>query len=395
MGKLTNTAVGAAKPPKAGIATIYEGNGFGVRITAGGVKSFVLRYRVGRRQRLYTIGAYPAWGVGAARKEAGRLRQLVDTGADPLADRNHKRTAETVAELGELYIAEHAKPHKRTWRTDERRIAKYVDPAMGTRRIEDITRRDVATLVAKVAKVAPIEANRLLALVRKMFSFAVDRELVKVHPCLRMKAPAPESVGSRAFTTPAEIKAFWELTADDSREAAALRLLLLTGARVSEVAELPWSEVDTDAAEWSLPAARHKGKRDHLVPLTDDMLQILRSRPQAGAYVFQGPKGAPLRAKAVEKALHALAPALAERGVAPLTPHALRRTVETGMAAVGVAKEYRDRVLGHKDASVGAVHYNKHDYKAEKRAALEAWGRHVRKAIGEGGNVIPFPAKAG
>lgn len=396
MANLTDAAVRKLEAPAKGITTLYEGAGFGVRVTASGAKSFVLRYRIGKLQRLYTIGAYPAWSVVDARKEANRLRQLVDTGIDPLAARQHKRQAETMDELGELYIDEHAKPHKRTWRTDERRIDKYVLPAMKGRRIEDITRRDVAALVAKVAKTAPIEANRLLALVRKMFSFAVDRDLIQTHPCLRMSAPSAESPGSRALMSPAEIKAFWQATAADSREHRALRLLLLTGARVSEVAELPWSEIDLDAGEWALPAARHKGKRDHLVPLPADALAVLPERPDDGGYVFAGRMGAPMRAKRVEHALHALAPTLAKHGVAPLTPHALRRTVETGMASIGVAKEYRDRVLGHKDASVGAVHYNKHDYKAEKRNALEAWARHVRKAVGDqADNIVPFTAKAG
>lgn len=398
MANLTDAAVRKLEAPEKGITTQYEGAGFGVRVTPAGVKSFVLRYRVGKLQRLYTIGPYPAWSVAQARTEANRLRQLIGTGADPLASRQHKRVAETMEELGDTYIKEHAKPKKRTWRTDERRIAKYVTPAMKGRRIEDITRRDVSALVNKVAKTAPIEANRLLALVRKMFSFAVDNGLIENHPCLRMSAPSAESAGSRALTSPAEIKAFWEATDTDSREHAALRLLLLTGARVSEVAELPWAEIDLETGDWALPAARHKGKRDHLVPLPADALAIVKARPREpkALHVFGGRKDAPMRAKRVEQALHDLTPALAKVGVAPLTPHALRRTVETGMASIGVAKEYRDRVLGHKDASVGAVHYNKHDYKAEKRNALEAWANHVRKAIGaQADNIIPFTAKAG
>lgn len=401
MAKLTDATVRALPAPDRGNKVTYEGGGFGVRVTAAGAKSFVLNYRAEGRERRITIGPWPAWGVAVARKEAGRLRQLADAGEDPLAERQRRRDADTIEELAERYIDEHARPKKRSWRQDERRLAKYVLPVWRSRKIEDVRRQDVSELVAKIAKATPVEANRILTLVSTLFSFAVDAGLIENHPCLRMAKPTKEEPRERALKSNAELQMVWEITGGGDwadtippREAAAIRLLLLTGARVSEVAEMAWSEVDLDAAEWTLPAARHKGNRVHLVPLSPEAVAILRELPRTGAYVFSGARGGPLTKKHVSSALIRASERLAERGIEKFTPHDLRRTVETGLAALKVPKEYRDRVLGHVDGSVGGRHYNKHDYADEKREALDKWQRHVLAIIGGDDNVIQFPARS-
>jgi integrase len=316
----------------------------------------------------------------------------VDRGQDPLAERKLTRDAETIGELAERYVSEHAR-NKRSGAEDERRLRKHVLPEWKSRRIESITRREVAALVGRIAVGTPVEGNRVLALVRKMFSFAVDKGVLEVHPCLRMQAPGKERPRERALQTDAELRAVWNSTgaggALPGREAAAIRLLLLTGARVSEVSEMRWAEIHGN--EWHLPASRNKGKRDHLVPLTAEAKAILDSQP-SGEFVFQGPRGGPLSKKHVELAVRTLCASLG--GIEGFTPHDLRRTVETGMAAAGVPREYRDRVLNHKDASVGGVSYNKHDYKDQKRAALESWARRLRSAIEGQSKVVPFPVSS-
>jgi len=402
MGKLTDSVVRALATPAAGNRITYEGNGFGVRVTASGAKAFVLNYRVDGRERRITIGSYPAWSVTAARVQAAKLRQQADIGSDPLAERQRRRDANTFQDLAERYIIEHAKVHKRSWKEDQRRLAKHVLPAWKARKSEDLTRRDVDALVSRIARDTPIEANRVLALVRKMFSFALDKSLVEVHPCLRMRAPGKEVARARVLQSAEELQWLWMVTGGGewadvmpAREAATLRLLVLTGARVSEVASVPRRELDLVANEWHLPAARNKGKRDHLIPLVPEAAEIVNSWPSDGEYLFQGARGGALNKKAVERALRATLAKAAAQGskVIDFTPHDLRRTVETGMAAAGVPKEYRDRVLNHKDTSVGAVNYNKHDYLQQKRAALEAWTHRLDGLLGRTqGRVVPMRA---
>ncbi len=391
MGKLTDSTVRALQVPPSGNRITYEGNGFGVRITAAGARAFVLNYRVDGRERRITIGSYPAWSVAAARTQAAKLRQQADLGKDPLLERQRRRGADTVFELAERYINEHAKAHKRSWKEDQRRLNKHVLPVWSARKVEDVTRRDVDALVSRIARDTPIEANRVLALVRKMFSFALDKAIVEAHPCLRMRAPGKETARDRALQTPADLQLLWQITgggewADTmpAREAAALRLLVLTGARVSEIASMPTLELDLIANEWHLPAARNKGKRDHLVPLVEEAVVIVEAQPRQGRYLFQGSRGGALNKKAVERALRATLAKAKTQGyeVVEFTPHDLRRTVETGMAAAGVPKEYRDRVLNHKDASVGGINYNKHDYLQQKREALTAWAARLQGLLG-------------
>src|SRR6185312_2927848 len=139
-------------------------------------------------------------------------------------------------------------------------------------------------------------------------------------------------------------------------ESAILRMILLTGCRPGEACGLPWAEVDLDARTWLLPAERSKNGMEHLVPLTDEVVALLRQQPHSGPWVFPAAKGGRYAVNNLSKALRPAVARLARVGVDPFTPHDLRRTVETGMAAAKVPKEYRDRVLNHKDASVGGVH---------------------------------------
>jgi integrase len=166
---------------------------------------------------------------------------------------------------------------------------------------------------------------------------------------------------------------------------------LLTGARACEVTELPWTEIDLEAATWALPASQSKNKRPHLIPLIPEALVMLRRRREevSGAYVFPAARKAFMVDEHLSRPLKMISEKLAHLGIAPFTTHDLRRTVETGMAAAKVPKEYRDRVLNHIDSSVGGVHYNMHDYEDEKREALEKWARRLEGLLtGAQSNVV-------
>jgi integrase len=249
-----------------------------------------------------------------------------------------------------------------------------------------------------------------------MFSFAVDKGIIDQHPCLRMAAPGGKlKARTRALTTAKELRVLWRITDPDGiwcrepeagrsktkirnqrfvqGEADALRMVLLTGARASEVTDLPWSELDLDAATWLLPAERSKNNRPHLVPLLPQLVDMLRARRSvvSSGWVFPAKRGGHLTAGHLQRPLRAICARLGRLGLEPFTTHDLRRTVETGMAAAKVPKEYRDRVLNHVDSSVGGVHYNMHDYEDEKREALEKWARRLEGMLtGKESNVVPM-----
>lgn len=384
------------------------------------------------------------WARQEARQLIGRIAGGTDPAQEKKVAREEREAARqeeakeiTVATLAERYMHEHSKPNKRTWKEDERRLSRYVIPAWGTRKAKSIVRADVRALVASVAKKENphtgkkqvAEGGSLLALISGLFSFALDQEIIDSHPGGRIKVPGGKPAPrTRALTTPKELRVLWEITRPGTRvtgkprpnarpsiwtrplpqrkgmrnlrnnrfahgEGDAIRLLLLTGARANEIAQLPWSELDLDAATWLLPAERSKNGLPNLVPLLPEAVAILRRRREVatGEYVFPGPQRAHLTDNNLSKPLKRVCARLAPLGIAPFTPHDLRRTVETGMAAAKVPKEYRDRVLNHVDASVGGKHYNMYDYLDEKREALEKWWRRLDAMItGSESNVVPL-----
>jgi len=450
--KLTEKYIATMPPPRGHdrIDRDAETRGLAVRITESGARSFLFCYTFDGKERRWPLGPWAprvsgrlgedatrkaAGSLEWARQEVARLRLKVQSGIDPAAEKQEARAQRdaakqqaareiTAATLADRYLTEWAKPKKRSWKEDERRLIAYIVPVWGTRKVKEITRADVDALVSPVAigdeakgiAPRPAEAGHRLALVRKMFSFALDKGIIDVHPCLRMKAPGGQpKPRTRALTTARELRVLWRITEPGSLwsrapakrrtsnrvrdcrftqgEADALRLVLATGARASEVTELPWAELDLDAATWVLPAARSKNKRTNLIPLLPEAVAMLRRRREAvsGPYVFPAARSAHMVDEHLSRPLKAVCARLGRLGIAPFTTHDLRRTVETGMAASKVPKEYRDRVLNHVDASVGGMHYNMHDYEDEKREALDKWARRLESMLkGSVSNVVPL-----
>jgi integrase len=142
---------------------------------------------------------------------------------------------------------------------------------------------------------------------------------------------------------------------------------------------------------WTLSAERSKNKRPNLIPLVGEAFEILeRRKKNGGAHVFGGARSAHLSANRLSIVLRRACKRLQRLKIAYFTPHDLRRTVETGMAAARVPKEYRDRVLNHLDGSVGGVHYNLYDYELEKKSALEAWALRLGTLLTPASNVLPL-----
>jgi len=171
----------------------WEPHGLGVRVTTKGVKSFVFVYRFEGRLRMMTLHnetgktTYPAITLAEAREAHRDAQDKLNKGIDPAAkaftEREVERKAPTVEDLAFRYLKEWAMPRKRSWKTDKRILEKDVLPEWGQRKVKDITRADVRDLLRKVLGRGGIMANRTLALVRKMFNYAVDElEIIPVSP---------------------------------------------------------------------------------------------------------------------------------------------------------------------------------------------------------------------
>src|ERR1700730_16551383 len=157
--------------------------GFGLRVTASGIKSWIYLYRVNGRPRRYTIGRYPDLSLADARLRAKTARNEVARGVDPSATKVQLRRAETFGELADQFIDDYAKPRKRPWQIDQGDIASELARWRHVK-AADIKRRDVIALLKAIAdRPAPIKANRIQALVRKIYNWAIGRDLVETNPC--------------------------------------------------------------------------------------------------------------------------------------------------------------------------------------------------------------------
>lgn len=404
-----------------------EGNGFTIRVMPSGVKSWLYIYAIDGKRREMNLGSYPDVTLETARGKFEEAKKKVKNGIDPLAEEeareDARRKAPTVAKLITEYIEKHAKPSKRSWYEDERILNKDALAAWGNRKAADIKKRDVVLLLESIIeRGSPGSANSNFKIIRKMFRFAVQRDILEHSPCDGVVMPAPLNRGDRVLNE-AEIKTLWNSldTCHVSPEIRrAIRLILATGQRPGEVIGMHTREID--GHWWTIPAERSKNKKVHRVYLTDTALNLIGDTTGKG-YIFRGvqrkqkegekpkpekPMGRLSISQVVSRNLSS--PVLVndkpvfdkkgnlvtenKLGVADFTPHDLRRTAATFMASMGFMDEIIDAVLNHVKQGIIRT-YNRHDYDKEKQQALEAWERKLNSIIsGAENKVIPIKRKA-
>jgi integrase len=411
--------------------------GFGVRVSSAGKTYFAMRRVNGKlvRAKIDTTDKITA---EQARKSAEGMLADMGKGNDPNEVKREKvRAAEdkakevTVAKLCADYIEKHAKPKKRSWAKDEEILNRDVIPAWGKRKAADITKRDVVLVLEKIVdRGAPIMANNEFAVIRKMFNWSVEKDILKTTPCLGVKMPSERVSCTRTFSEP-EIKTFWNSLdgcAMSGEIRAALRLILVTAQRPGEVIGMHTNEIDGEW--WTIPAERAKNKKAHRVYLSPLAREIIfKSIGQAAGageggidqeysgYVFPTPskkKDQPIAPQALIVAVSRNLewpmtdakgkplfdaegkPATVNKiGVDHFTPHDLRRTAATFMAEAGEMDEVIDAVLNHAKQGVIKV-YNQFKYDKQKQQALESWARKLTAITtgSEGAKVLPMRRKA-
>ena len=400
--------------------------GLELRVSAKGTKSWRLHYtrRSDGKRRVVGLGSYPALPLKEARTKARGLQNEIEgaeTRADPAAKALAIRQAETFAEVSTEWFERHGVPNKtpRTLRDDRSMLDRHILPRIGSLRAIEVTKRDVIHLLDAVVGAADargIEAgtgrkmthrpNRVFELVRSIFRWAVGRDLLKVDPTWGLQPPIKKEEERERNLSAEEIAKFWAaldrtplekravrglprgarvVGADDvpltRMTALAMKLSLVTGQRISEVAGLEMKEIDISQSPpmWTVPGKRTKNKKPNRVPLSPLALVVIaEARELAGfsEWLFPSPTGkAPIGAHAATKALERARPAI---GIEDFRIHDLRRTAATRMAELGISPHTISLVLNHSSARKGSVTskvYVQYSYDKEKREALEAWGR--------------------
>lgn len=398
---LTDALLRTLAPPLHGRLEVSDTRcpGLAFRVTPTGARSWCFRFRDPRNGRTSraTIGRYPDISLAAARDRAGDLRRQVAHGGNPVEEKRRARsesTIKTFAHLADRYLNEYARRVKRSASADERNLRLHILPQWSTRQFAEIGRGDViALLEGLIADGKPTLANRVQALISSIFTFAIDAALVDSNPCARLRRRGVETRGERVLSED-EIRTFWAGIVQSPvsrRLGLALRLQLLLGVRPVEVAGMRRDELehfdDPTRAGWMIPAERMKAKRAHYVPLSPMARAIIAEAldlvPSDQPFVFASQKAlGAIRPNALPIAMQRFGrhlPATVEGAVSwqasPPSPHDLRRTVATRLAALGIPGEDVAAVLAHAAAGVTKAHYDRYDRAREKRRALLLWSQ--------------------
>ncbi|MGI4843004.1 MAG: tyrosine-type recombinase/integrase [Janthinobacterium lividum] len=382
--------------------------GFGVRVGSKGDISFQYLYRSSGKPRRYTLGKFPALSLRAARMEYQRAALLVSEGGDPASEQRTKRqaqrTALTVEALCHEFIERYAKLQKRTWQADARRLERDVIARLGKCALKEVTRRDLTKLLdVKMDEGAPISANRLQALLSKLFGWAVERGHLDVSPAAGMRKPAKETSRERVLQHQEIFPLWYELDTGAATgmhvvTRRALQVMLLTGQRKGEVLRMKWDDIEAldGRATWTIPPGSSKNGKSHRVPLSSnvvDLLMLLKVTLAAlgisSTWCFPSPVK-PLQHLSLTAPDHALREEL-KRSEGPFnalqqfTPHDFRRTVATGLSVLGYTRLIVQKVLNHVDTSVTSV-YDRYNYDSEKREALSRWAEMLMAATWPAGH---------
>jgi integrase len=347
--KLTDAIVKELPAPRSGSRKTYDTDvkGFGIRITSAGARSFILNYRTQLgRERRYTIGSFPDWKTGAARAEATELKKVIDRGGDPLGEIKAGREAPTVADLCQRFEAEYL-PRKRpsTQTSYRQQIAAQIRPDLGKLKVAEVTFADIDAVHRAISKRAPWRANRVVALLSRMFSMAIRWRLRADNPCKGIERN--DEPKRRRYLSADELGRL--ITAldrhKDRQSADIVRLLLLTGARRGEVLQARWDDFDLALGVWSKPGATTKTRTEHQVPLSDAALHLLtdlRQRvPRGVEWVFPAPDG---HRRDVKDAWASLCRAADITGA---RVHDLRHTYASVLASAGLSLPIIGQLLGH------------------------------------------------
>jgi integrase len=442
--KLTIRGINALKPAESGKRYVLwdtEVSNFGLRVTDTGKISFIVMRRVdGKLLRRvvaeHRVGAeYTEGLLSQAREDARATLRDMSHGVDPKqkrarareqaladderAEKEHaERKANSFGAVAEDFIKRHVLPKLKSGKDLAAAIRRELIPAWGDRPISEITRRDVVKLLEKVVdEDRPYAAHHLVAYLSKLFNWAIVRDVYGLNASPITRGIGKDIIGAKKprqrVLSDAELREIWNAT-----EATAypfgpfVRMLLVTGQRLREVANAKWSEFDLDNSLWTIPAGRMKGDAAHEVPLSALALEFLRSLPRdekkrrdPNAYVFSTMGGtAPI--SGFSKAKIALDRLLAEtRAKAALEGedptalpgwvfHDLRRTMRTNLSGLPVPDLVAELVIAHAKPGLHKV-YDQHAYRDEKKRALDLWAAKLISIVEGtgGGNVVRLTAR--
>jgi integrase len=389
--RLTKSAIDALPTPKSDIVYWDAGcPGFGIKVTPKGRKVFIVLYRIGgtgSKLRKYTIGPYGRVTLHQARVAAQKVFAAKLEGRDPAAEKRAARrriVADLVEDLLEAFIAQRLSQN-RSGGEIARLLRREIGKTWAGRSIHEISKRDVVEVVTAIEqRGAPVAANKALKAIKTFLRWCVGRAVLDQTPAEGVPLPFKEVARDRVLDDDELTRVILAARQIGGPYGGIVEFLALTGQRREEVARLQWEELDLARRVWTIPKSRTKNAKAHVVHLSGEALAAVKRADQRGPLVFSLLGTKPFqefsRAKRVLDQLS---------GVTGWRVHDLRRTCVSGMARLGVAPHVADKILNHQTGTISGVAavYQRHEFLAERRAALDLWGAHVSQLLKE----IPQP----
>lgn len=394
--------------------------GFGLMVTGTGARSYLVQYQIGGRgspTRRYTIGRHGSpWTAERARDRATDVLEMVRKRIDPVEHErmNRNAAAEGKKDAARLAFDAYAETFGRKY-IDAKALRSGEDiksvfrrdltPAFKSRSLSTIRRSEIADCLDNIADRSMSAAVKAHKWLRKMFVWAVDRGDIGASPMDGMAPPGKDGERTRVLKGD-ELRAVWIASeAMGEPYTSFVKLLMLTGQRLREVAGMSWAEVDLTKAQWIIPASRTKNKREHLVPLAPLVVSILTARfPKEESRkgpVFTTDGDKPIngfskpKAKLDGEVVKALASMEADALpiMQPWVFHDLRRSFSTGCQSLGFPIEHTEAAINHVSGKRGGLVrvYQLWEYQPEKVAVMAAWARHLEAVVSDAtNNVIPL-----
>ena len=379
--KLTKSTIDSLRTPNSDVVYWDAGlPGFGVKVTPKGRKVFIVLYRTGgagSKLRKYTIGPYGRVTLHQARVAAQKVLAARLEGRDPAAEKREAKRrvmADCVEDLLETFIAQRLSKN-RSVAEISRLLRREVGKPWAGRSIHEITKRDVVEVVSGIEqRGAPGAANKTLKSIKTFLRWCVGRAVLDRSPAEGVPLPAREVARDRVLNDEELAQVILAARKIGSPYGGIVELLALTGQRRQEIAGLQREELDLAQRVWTIPKARTKNAKAHIVHLSKEALAVLKRADQREPFVLS-----PLGTKTFQDFTHAKRLLDQLSGVTGWRLHDLRRTCVSGMARLGVAPHVADKILNHQAGTISGVAavYQRHDFLPERQDALNRWGAHV------------------
>jgi integrase len=376
---------------------LTDGKGLFLEVKPNGVKAWRYRFELSGKESVFALGEYPGTGLAEARQKRQDARELVKQGINPAHNRQLDRirqeqaNATTFEAVALEWLA--LKDWEEVTKTKRRAMLdRVVFPHIGQLPIKQVTPAHVLNVLTKTAKTAPTIANEAKRAMSGVFELAIATLRADTDPVypVRKALPANKTQHKRALSADEIGQLLRDLEGyqGNFQTVAAFKLMWLTLCRPSEAIEACWSEFDLDGAIWRIPPERMKKRKEHVMPLPVQAVELLRTiHGVTGrhAHVFpnRDDRTKPMADASMRQALKNLG------WSGKYSPHATRTTGSTRLNEMGYLADWIERQLAHEDSNGVRRTYNHADYLADRAKMMQQWADYL-DALASGGKVLSF-----